>query len=41
MITSYKDHQTGKWLVQGWGMEAIDSSLVKAVAILMRMRVEQ
>lgn len=41
MIKAHKDHDLGMWLVQGFGMEAIDRSLVKAVAILMRMRTEQ
>jgi len=41
MITTYKDQLTGKWLVSRNGLEAIDSSLVKAVSILLRMETEQ
>lgn len=40
-INSYKDHATGKWLVERNGLEAIDSSLVKAISILLRMETEQ
>jgi len=39
-INSYKDISTGKWLVSRNGLEAIDSSLVKAVLILLRMETE-
>ena len=39
-IAAYRDIQTGKWLVERNGLEAIDSSLVNAVAILLRMETE-
>lgn len=40
-MISYKDNQTGLWLVERNGLQAVDQSLVKAVAILLRMETEQ
>jgi len=40
-LKAYKDQQTGLWLVERNGLQALDASLVKACAIIFRMETEQ